>query len=135
MRDAAAMAADLLEWYDRNARDLPWRVGPAERRDGVQPDPYAVWLSEIMLQQTTVAAVRGHFERFLMLWPDVSQLAAAEDAERGDGDGGARDGVTVGRRGGLGEEPLGWGQLGAISSRSPSGASRRRPARFSVGPP
>jgi len=81
MRDAAAMAADLLDWYDQNARDLPWRVGPADRRTGVQPDPYMVWLSEIMLQQTTVAAVRGYFEQFITLWPDVTALAAAEDAE------------------------------------------------------
>ena len=50
-------AADLLTWYDRQARVLPWRVGPAERRAGREPDPYHVWLSEIMLQQTTVKTV------------------------------------------------------------------------------
>jgi A/G-specific adenine glycosylase len=80
MRDAGAMAVDLLGWYDRHARDLPWRVGPGARAARVVPDPYAVWLSEIMLQQTTVAAVRGYFTRFLTLWPDVAALAAAEDA-------------------------------------------------------
>jgi A/G-specific adenine glycosylase len=81
MRDAAAMAADLLGWYDRHARDLPWRVGPAQGRAGQRPDPYAVWLSEVMLQQTTVAAVKGYFTRFLDLWPDVGALAAADDGQ------------------------------------------------------
>ena len=79
MRDARISAA-LLAWYDRHARDLPWRVGPAARAAGIRPDPYRVWLSEIMLQQTTVAAVRGHFERFTALWPDVGALAAADEA-------------------------------------------------------
>ncbi len=72
-------AADLLAWYDASARDLPWRVGPAARRAGVRPDPYRVWLSEIMLQQTTVAAVAPYFAKFLARWPDVRALAAAED--------------------------------------------------------
>lgn len=80
MRDGRA-SADLLDWYDRHARDLPWRVPPAARRTGVMPDPYAVWLSEIMLQQTTVAAVSAYFRRFLTLWPTVGALAAASDAE------------------------------------------------------
>lgn len=71
----------LLAWYDRSARVLPWRVGPAARASGKRPDPYHVWLSEIMLQQTTVAAVKSYFERFLLRWPDVSALAAAEDGE------------------------------------------------------
>ncbi|WP_347311983.1 A/G-specific adenine glycosylase [Defluviimonas sp. SAOS-178_SWC] len=71
----------LLDWYDRYARVLPWRVGPDERRAGVRPDPYRVWLSEIMLQQTTVAAVRDYFRRFTERWPDVRALAAAEDGE------------------------------------------------------
>ena len=71
----------LLDWYDAHARELPWRVGPAERRAGARPDPYRVWLSEIMLQQTTVAAVKGYFETFTRCWPDVRALAAAEDAD------------------------------------------------------
>jgi len=71
------VAPALLDWYDRHARDLPWRIGPAARRAGVRPDPYRVWLSEIMLQQTTVATVTGYFERFTARWPDVSTLAAA----------------------------------------------------------
>jgi A/G-specific adenine glycosylase len=67
----------VLAWYDRHARDLPWRVAPADRARGVQPDPYRVWLSEIMLQQTTVAAVRDYYHRFTSLWPTVRELAAA----------------------------------------------------------
>ncbi|NHQ74453.1 A/G-specific adenine glycosylase [Roseovarius gahaiensis] len=78
MRDAAQ---DLLAWYDRHARDLPWRVAPAARAARVHPDPYRVWLSEVMLQQTTVAAVKAYFERFTTLWPDVQALAAAPDAQ------------------------------------------------------
>lgn len=70
-------AARLLDWYDRNARSLPWRTGPAERKAGARPDPYRVWLSEVMLQQTTVAAVQPRFERFLERWPTVDMLAAA----------------------------------------------------------
>jgi A/G-specific adenine glycosylase len=62
----------LLSWYDRHRRDLPWRAAP-----GQSPDPYRVWLSEIMLQQTTVATVRPYFDRFVARWPDVSALAAA----------------------------------------------------------
>ncbi|SMH41877.1 A/G-specific adenine glycosylase [Maritimibacter sp. HL-12] len=81
MRDAAIMAADLLGWYDRHARDLPWRVAPEAGRAGQRADPYAVWLSEVMLQQTTVAAVKSYFTRFLELWPDVGALAAADDAQ------------------------------------------------------
>ena len=69
-RDAAAA---LLEWYDAERRDLPWRSPP-----GVRPDPYRVWLSEIMLQQTTVKAVITYFDRFLSRWPTVEQLAAAD---------------------------------------------------------
>lgn len=75
------IADALLPWYDRHARDLPWRVGPAARAGGVAPDPYRVWLSEIMLQQTTVAAVKSYFARFTTRWPRVEDLAAAEDAD------------------------------------------------------
>ena len=84
MRDAALdmpKAADLLAWYDAHARDLPWRVSPGDRAAGVVPDPYRVWLSEVMLQQTTVAAVKSYFERFTTLWPTVGDLAAAPDAQ------------------------------------------------------
>jgi len=82
LRDGmTAQAADLLGWYDRNARQMPWRVGPADRARGVRPDPYRIWLSEVMLQQTTVAAVTDYFHRFTARWPDVQALAAAEDAD------------------------------------------------------
>ncbi len=70
-------ARALLRWYDLHARALPWRVAPAARQAGERPDPYRVWLSEIMLQQTTVATVRGYFEKFTTRWPDVGALAAA----------------------------------------------------------
>lgn len=79
MRDS--FADDLLEWYDRHARVLPWRISPQDRASGVQPDPYRIWLSEVMLQQTTVAAVKAYFARFTALWPRVEALAAAPDAE------------------------------------------------------
>jgi A/G-specific adenine glycosylase len=65
-------AADLLAWYDRHRRKLPWRALPGERGD-----PYRVWLSEIMLQQTTVKAVAPYFARFLVRFADVGALAAA----------------------------------------------------------
>jgi A/G-specific adenine glycosylase len=72
---------DLLAWYDDNARALPWRVGPAARRAGVRPDPYQVWLSEIMLQQTTVPHAAPYFLSFTARWPTVSDLAAARDED------------------------------------------------------
>ena len=72
-------SADLLTWYDANARVMPWRVSPQDRAAGKIPDPYRVWLSEIMLQQTTVAAVRPYFLRFTELWPSVTDLAQAPD--------------------------------------------------------
>jgi A/G-specific adenine glycosylase len=70
-------AAAVLDWYSTHARDLPWRVGPAERARGSRPDPYRVWLSEVMLQQTTVTTVRDYYLRFVELWPTVADLAAA----------------------------------------------------------
>lgn len=76
--DRTGIATAVLAWYDRAARDLPWRVPPGAGR---RPDPYRVWLSEIMLQQTTVAAVRSYFETFTTRWPTVADLAAAPDAE------------------------------------------------------
>ena len=84
MRDGesiSAMPRSLLEWYDRHAREMPWRVAPQDRAAGIQPDPYRVWLSEIMLQQTTVATVREYFLRFTARWPTVAALAAAKDAD------------------------------------------------------
>ncbi len=63
---------ELLAWYDRHRRVLPWRA-----RGGARADPYAVWLSEIMLQQTTVRTVGPYYERFLARWPTVTALAEA----------------------------------------------------------
>jgi A/G-specific adenine glycosylase len=67
-----ALVARLLDWYDRNRRRLPWRALPGET-----PDPYRVWLSEIMLQQTTVATVGPYFHKFLKTWPTMKALASA----------------------------------------------------------
>ncbi|MGP9792059.1 A/G-specific adenine glycosylase [Roseinatronobacter sp. NSM] len=80
MRDSATLdiSTRLLGWYDRHARDLPWRIAP---HSGARPDPYRIWLSEVMLQQTTVAAVKEYFHRFTTRWPDVQALAAADDAD------------------------------------------------------
>lgn len=75
--DAPALRAALLDWYDREGRTLPWRVRPEDRARGVTADPYAVWLSEIMLQQTTVPHATPYWTRFLALWPSVQDLAAA----------------------------------------------------------
>ena len=79
--DDADLNQQLLAWYDHNARAMPWRVSPADRAAGVVPDPYRIWLSEVMLQQTTVAAVTDYFQRFTRRWPTVADLAAAEDAD------------------------------------------------------
>ena len=78
MRD---LSSNLLEWYDVHARPMPWRTPPAEKKAGVQPDPYRIWLSEVMLQQTTVAAVKDYFNRFTTRWPTVASLAAADDGD------------------------------------------------------
>lgn len=67
----------LLHWYGAHGRDLPWRAPPG----APAPDPYRVWLSEVMLQQTTVAAVKPYFAMFTEKWPDVQALAAADEAE------------------------------------------------------
>ncbi|MDZ4312031.1 MAG: A/G-specific adenine glycosylase [Cypionkella sp.] len=60
---------------------MPWRVAPAARAAGLRADPYRVWMSEVMLQQTTVAAVTAYFQSFIARWPTVQALAAAQDAE------------------------------------------------------
>jgi A/G-specific adenine glycosylase len=73
---APEVASDLLAWYDRHARRLPWRVPPGTKGKA-GADPYRVWLSEVMLQQTTVAAVAPYYQAFLERWPTVDALAAA----------------------------------------------------------
>lgn len=70
---ALILQEKLLGWYDRHRRIMPWRAMP-----GALPDPYQVWLSEIMLQQTTVTAVKPYFENFIARWPTVADLAAAD---------------------------------------------------------
>ena len=71
----ASAAKRLLAHYDRYSRALPWRSPPGD----APPDPYVVWLSEVMLQQTTVATVKPRFRRFIARWPTVEALAAAPD--------------------------------------------------------
>jgi A/G-specific adenine glycosylase len=71
-----SVLAALLAWYDRSGRDLPWRT-----RGGLPPDPYPVWLSEVMLQQTTVRTVAPYFQAFLARWPTIADLAAAPQEE------------------------------------------------------
>ncbi len=72
----SSIAADLLDWYDVHARELPWRAPP-----GQVAEPYRVWLSEVMLQQTTVAAVAPRYRQWTARWPTVAALAAADEAE------------------------------------------------------
>ncbi|WOR15567.1 A/G-specific adenine glycosylase [Hyphomonas sp. FCG-A18] len=71
----------LLDWYALSARDLPWRIGPAERAQGVKADPYRVWMAEIMLQQTTVPHATRYYQAFTRRWPTVEALAAAADED------------------------------------------------------
>ncbi|QXQ07906.1 A/G-specific adenine glycosylase [Sphingosinicellaceae bacterium] len=75
--EVTAFQTALLGWYDAHARTLPWRSPPGTP----SADPYRIWLSEVMLQQTTVAAVIPYFEAFTTRWPTVAALAAAEDGD------------------------------------------------------
>lgn len=70
------IASPLLAWYDAHGRDLPWRS-----KGGKRPDPYHVWMSEVMLQQTTVPTVKGYFDRFITRWPTVVDLAKADQEQ------------------------------------------------------
>src|SRR6185312_2405841 len=72
----ASLRADLLRWYDVNGRTLPWR-----ETGGHKPDPYRVWLSEVMLQQTTVPHAAPYYAKFVTMWPTVGDLAAAPDEQ------------------------------------------------------
>lgn len=74
-QDPDELSDALLDWYDGNARELPWRIPPGSTKT---PDPYHIWLSEIMLQQTTVVTVIPYFEKFLIKWPRIEDLASAE---------------------------------------------------------
>ena len=81
MQHIMDMRAALLRWYDDQGRVLPWRVRPEDRARGVVPDPYAVWLSEVMSQQTTLAHAAPYWKKFLSAFPTISDLAD-EDRER-----------------------------------------------------
>lgn len=78
---ALQVAGLLLDWYDRHARRLPWRAAPGAAAQSTGAGPYRVWLSEVMLQQTTTAAVAPYFARFTARWPTVQALAAAPEAD------------------------------------------------------
>ena len=77
----ASISDILLDWYDSHARALPWRVPPGAPPPTDGAHPYRLWLSEVMLQQTTVAAVKPYYAKFLAKWPDVAALAAAPEDE------------------------------------------------------
>ena len=68
----------LLNWYDANARQLAWRIGPRESKRGMFQEPYKVWLSEIMLQQTQVTTVHAYFLKFIQRWPSLQEMAATD---------------------------------------------------------
>ena len=76
-----SISEQLLRWYDDHARTLPWRNRPGAARPSDPAWPYRVWLSEVMLQQTTVAAVKPYFAKFVETWPDVHALASADEAD------------------------------------------------------
>nr|WP_298929047.1 A/G-specific adenine glycosylase [uncultured Erythrobacter sp.] len=78
---SSTLPSALLKWYDAHARALPWRNPPGEPAPNDAAWPYRVWLSEVMLQQTTVAAVKPYFEKFTSRWANVDALAAASDDE------------------------------------------------------
>ena len=76
--DVNTMRARLLSWYDAQGRTLPWRIRPEDRARGISADPYAVWLSEVMSQQTTIAHAAPYWQRFLQAFPSVTDLANAD---------------------------------------------------------
>ena len=76
-RQTERLRRDLLAWYDADGRTLPWRIRPEDRARGVVADPYKIWLSEIMCQQTTVVSAAPYWRKFLENWPTVTDLAAA----------------------------------------------------------
>ena len=71
----------LLRWYAENGRTLPWRVTPKDEKAGQNPDPYKVWISEIMLQQTTVNTVIPYFEKFIKKWSCIDELSYADESD------------------------------------------------------
>lgn len=81
MEVVSDLSTTLLKWYDVHAREMPWRVSPQDRAKGVLPNPYSVWLSEIMLQQTTVATVKDYYLKFIRLWPTIQDLSIASEED------------------------------------------------------
>ncbi|MEM6602449.1 MAG: A/G-specific adenine glycosylase [Pseudomonadota bacterium] len=77
--DKVNLSDKILKWYDHNARILPFRTHPSDIKNGLRPNPYHVWLSEVMLQQTTIKAVIDYFHKFIALWPTIFDLAAADN--------------------------------------------------------
>ena len=73
-----AMRTGLLDWYEREGRTLPWRIRPEDRANGVLADPYEIWLSEIMCQQTSTTAASAYWFKFLDKWPRIQDLATAK---------------------------------------------------------
>lgn len=74
-------SANLLNWYDANARQMPWRIMPADGKKGIFQDPYLTWLSEVMLQQTQVTTVKDYFLKFITNWPTINDLANADEED------------------------------------------------------
>jgi len=80
-KDMPSFPHRLLKWYDVHAREMPWRVPPHEHAQGVRADPYHVWLSEVMLQQTQVTTVKDYFLKFIKTWPTVFDLAKSNQED------------------------------------------------------
>ena len=75
----AIITKKLLKWYTENGRKLPWRISPRDAALGQVPDPYKIWISEIMLQQTTVNTVIPYFKKFLKKWDCINSLSKANE--------------------------------------------------------
>ena len=81
MKSKSQVTTIILKWYDSNARKLPWRIPPSQSKKGILGDPYQVWLSEVMLQQTTVKTVIPYYKTFLNRWPNIEELEKAPEEE------------------------------------------------------
>ena len=68
------LCTSLLKWYDKEARKLPWRIPPELTKKGIKNDPYKIWISEIMLQQTGVKTVQTYYMKFINKWPKIQNL-------------------------------------------------------------
>ncbi len=79
--EMAIIAKNLLKWYTENGRILPWRVNPKDAEAGQTPDPYKVWISEIMLQQTTVNTVIPYYKEFIKKWDCIDKLSCADESD------------------------------------------------------